>query len=63
MADRTARNVASILYFQLGKDTLNKLYNSMRREVYGIPGDSVPLRDILHELSDIMGTEDPASAQ
>jgi hypothetical protein len=62
MSNKAAKNIASILYNRLGSDTLNALYNSMRREVYGIPGKSIPLKDILDELAEHKGAVDPASA-
>lgn len=45
--------------------TMNSLYNSLRRAVYGIPGvgEAVPIEDLVHCLAELLGKTDPSESE
>lgn len=48
---------------RLGKPACDVLYDSMRRQVYGLPGDAIPLTDIVHEYADLTDKVDPDGSE
>lgn len=62
MFDLKTRQLAKCIVQQIGKPSIDQLYDALRTTVYGLPGNSaVSTEDLLHCLAELLDKPDPSS--